>query len=69
MTGQALYDMNQVIAKLGTAITNERYSEDRVGTIPPEALEDIITKIVFASHSLKVLYTKDIPLTPLLEVK
>lgn len=62
MSGQSMYDMNQVIAQLGSAITHERYSGNRVGTIPPDALEEIITKIIFAAHSLKVLYTNDIPL-------
>lgn len=55
MTGQQLYEMNQIVGKLGSLITHERYSGERLGTVPPDAMEELMAQIQDASETLYML--------------
>lgn len=68
MTAQTLFDMNQVVAQLGTAITHERFSGTRTGTVPPDAMEKLVDEIYDAYMTLEMLKEQDLNI-PLLEVK
>jgi len=50
-----LYEMNQIVGKLGSIITHERYSGERLGTIPPDAMKELAIEIEDASSTLNMI--------------